>query len=102
MSCSKQFSTTDMLGLDLYKVLSSATLQMPVFSINVMRLLIKILNMRGPRIEPWGIPVKISIHSLIADPIFTLSFYSFLWNNFRLMLSKPYASNFAIIKSWGR
>ena len=30
------------------------------------------LNMRGPRIELWGIPVKIFIHSLIADPIFTL------------------------------
>ena len=30
--------------------------------------------MRGPRIEPWGILVKISIHSLIADPIFTLCF----------------------------
>ena len=30
------------------------------------------LNITGPRIEPWGIPVKISIHSLIADPIFSL------------------------------
>ena len=57
MSCSKQFSTTDRLGLDLYKVLWSAKLQMSVFSINIMRSLIKILNMRGPRIEPWGIPV---------------------------------------------
>ena len=27
MSCSKQFSTTDRLGLDLHKVLSSAKLQ---------------------------------------------------------------------------
>ena len=74
MSCSKQFSTTDRLGLDLYKVLSSAKLQMSVFSINIMRSLIKLLNMRGPRIELWGIPVKISIHLLIADPIFTLCF----------------------------
>ena len=32
------------------------------------------LNMRGPRIEPLGIPVKISIHSLIVDPIFILAF----------------------------
>ena len=62
MSCSKQFSITDRLGLDLYKVLSSAKLQMSDFSINIMRLFIKILNMRGRRIEPWGIPVKISIH----------------------------------------
>ena len=30
--------------------------------------------MRGPRIEPWGIPVKISKHLLIADPIFTPCF----------------------------
>ena len=45
---------------------------MSVFSINTMRSLIKIMNMSGPRIELWGIPVKISIHSLIADPIFTL------------------------------
>ena len=74
MSCFKQFSTTDRLGLDLYKVLSSAKMQMSVFSMNIMRSLIKILNMRGARIEPWGIPVKISIHSLIADPIFTLCF----------------------------
>ena len=74
MSRSKWFSTTDRLGVDLYKALSCAKLQMSVFSINIMRSLIKILNMRGPRIEPWGIPVKISIHSLIADPIFTLCF----------------------------
>ena len=39
-----------------------------------MRSLIKALNMRGPRIELWGISVKISIHSFIADPIFTLCF----------------------------
>ena len=32
-----------------------------------MRSFLKILNMRGPRMKPWGIPVKISIHSLIAD-----------------------------------
>ena len=40
----------------------------------IMRSLIKILKMRGPKIEPWSIPVKISIHLLIADPIFTLFF----------------------------
>ena len=48
--------------------------QMSVFSINIMRSLIKLLNMRGPRIEPWCITVEISIHLLIADPIFTLCF----------------------------
>ena len=36
--------------------------------------------MREPRGKPWGIPVKISIkisvYSLIADPIFTFCFRS--------------------------
>ena len=35
-----------------------------------MRSLIKVLIPRRPRIELWGIPVKISIHSLIPDPVF--------------------------------
>ena len=74
MSHSKQFSTTYRLGVDLYKVLSCRKLQMSVFSINIMRSLIKILNMRGPKIEPSSIPVKISIHSLIPDPIFCFPF----------------------------
>ena len=30
-------------------------------SINIMRSVIKTLNMRGPRIEPWGFRVKISV-----------------------------------------
>ena len=74
MPRTKQLITTDKLRLDLYRVLSSAKLQMSVFSINIMRSLIKTLNIRGSRIEPWGIPVKISIHLLIPDPIFTLRF----------------------------
>ena len=53
MLWSNQFSTTERFGLDLYKVPSSAKLQSPVFSINIMRSLTKILNMRGSRIEPW-------------------------------------------------
>ena len=44
------------------------------FSINVMRLLIKLWNMKGPKIKPWGIPVKICIYTLIADPMFTICF----------------------------
>ena len=36
----------------------------------------KLLNMRGPRVEPWEIPVKISIHLLIADLVFTTWFKS--------------------------
>ena len=44
--------------------------------------------MRGPRIETWGIPVKISIDLLLADPIFTFyfQFEKKLWKNFRLLL----------------
>ena len=44
------------------------------FSVNIMRLSVKILNMRGPRTEPWVISVDISIHWVIADPTFTFSF----------------------------
>ena len=46
--------------------------------------------MKGPRIEPWGIPVKISIHSLIVDPIFILCFRfeKKLWSNIKLMISE--------------
>ena len=43
---------------------------MSVFSMNIMRFLIKILNMSGPRTEHCGIQVKISNHSVMADPIF--------------------------------
>ena len=50
MSCSKHFSTTENVVLDLYKVLLSENL--PVFPKNTMKLLKRILNMRGPRIEP--------------------------------------------------
>ena len=74
MSCSKQFRTTERFGLDLYKVLSSGKLQISVFSIKIRRSLMKISNMRGPRIETWGIPVKIPIDLLLADPIFTFCF----------------------------
>ena len=48
---SKLISTTDKFGLDFYKVLSAAKLQMSVLPINIIRSLIKILNMREPRIE---------------------------------------------------
>ena len=47
---------------------------MPVFSINIMRSLTKLLNMREPRIEPWGITIEISIHLLIADPVLLFVF----------------------------
>ena len=47
---------------------------MSAFSINIIRSLIEILNMREPRIEYLEYPVKISIHLLIADPIFALCF----------------------------
>ena len=74
MSCSKQLSTTDRLGLDFYKIFHPQSCKCQFFSINIMRWFIKILNMRGPRTEPWGITVKISIHLLIADSTFTRCF----------------------------
>ena len=39
---------------------------MSSFSTNITRLLTKILNMREARVEPWGVPVKISVDVLIA------------------------------------
>ena len=83
-----------------------ANVSFQFFSLKIMRLLIKILTMRGPRViqEYWGIPVKISIHSVISDPVFTFCFRfeKLLWNDFKPMLSKAYASKFSIIKSCGR
>ena len=64
MLCSKQFSTTNTLGLDLYKALFNKHNEIANENI----------NMRAPRIEPSGIRVKIPIHSFIANPIFTRCF----------------------------
>ena len=64
MLCSKQFSTTNRFGLDLYKALFNKHNEI----VN------KNINMIGPRIGPSGIRVKISIHSFIANPIFTRCF----------------------------
>ena len=36
--------------------------------------IIKILNIRGPRIDASGIQIKIHIHSLIVDHIFNFCF----------------------------
>ena len=47
---------------------------MLAFPIKIKISLIKILNIREPKTEPWEIPVKISIHLLTAEPIFTFSF----------------------------
>ena len=44
------------------------------FSINIKKNVNKNIEYERTKIKPWGIPVKISIHSLITDPIFTLCF----------------------------
>ena len=33
----------------------------------------KILNNNGPKTEPWGTPLFISVHELLLYPIFTLN-----------------------------
>ena len=51
----------------------------------------KLLNKRGPKTDPWGIPNKISSHELYGEFICGLS------NNLN-----PYAFNFAIKRSCER
>ena len=53
----EKFRTSGRFGLDLYKALSFAKLQMSVFLIHKMRSLIKILNIGGPRKERWGFQI---------------------------------------------
>ena len=55
-------------------VLSSAKLQIFVFSIKRKRSLINMLNNNGPRTEPCGTPLTISYQSLYEEPIFVLCF----------------------------
>ena len=55
-------------------VLSSAKLQIFVFSIKRKRSLINMLNNNGPKIEPCGTPLIISYQSLYEEPIFVLCF----------------------------
>ena len=41
------------------------------YLINILDMLNILDMMRETRIKPWGISVKISLHSLIAEPIYT-------------------------------
>ena len=55
-------------------VLSSAKLQIFVFSIKRKRSLINMFNNNGPKIQPCGTPLTISYQSLYEEPIFVLCF----------------------------
>ena len=55
-------------------VLSSAKLQIFVFSMKRKRSLINMLNNKGPKFEPCGTPLTISYQSLYEEPIFVLYF----------------------------
>ena len=55
-------------------ILSSAKLQIFVFSIKRKRSLINMLNNNGSKIEPCGTPLTISYQSLYEEPIFVLCF----------------------------
>ena len=55
-------------------ILSSAKLQIFVFSIKRKRSLINMLNNNGSKIEPCGTPLTISYQSLYEESIFVLCF----------------------------
>ena len=55
-------------------ILSSAKLQIFVFSIKRKRSLINMLNNNGSKIEPCGTPLTISYQSLYEELIFVLCF----------------------------
>ena len=55
-------------------VLSSAKLQVFVFSIKRKKSLINMLNNNGPKIEPCGTTLTISYQSLYEEPIFVVCF----------------------------
>ena len=63
MLCSKQFSTTDRFGLDLFSFFNKHT-----------EIVDKNIEYERANNKIWGTLAKISIHSLIADPIFTFCF----------------------------
>ena len=58
----------------LYDVLSSAKSQIFPSSIPSSKSFIKMLNNRGPKTDPWGIPMGISTHSLKELYILLLCF----------------------------
>ena len=66
MPNSKQFSTTDRFGLDLFRFINKHN--------EIVNKNKNIEYERRSRTKPWGNPFKISIHSLAADPVFTLCF----------------------------
>ena len=61
----------------------------------------KILNNKGPKIDPCGTPNNISPHELYLSFIFThcFLFERELCINFKELLSKPYTSSLAIKSS---
>ena len=64
MSASKHFATSPMFSPEAYNILPSAKLHIVYFSIHNIRSFINILNNKGPRIEPCGIPDEIKCRSL--------------------------------------
>ena len=58
----------------VYNVLSSAKLQRFPSPISSNKSFIKMLNNSGPKTDPWGIPIKISTHSLKQLFILVLCF----------------------------
>ena len=72
ISCFRFTKILDKSSPQSQMVLSSAKLQISLFSINTKILFIKTLNKRGPKVDPWGTSLLISFHKLYNEPNFTL------------------------------
>ena len=88
----------------LQRALSLAKLQTSQFSININRSLIKTLKSKGRKTKPWGTPLFTSDQKLHKEPIFTSCFCPSKETsiNFKLILLRARASNFALIRSWSK
>ena len=88
-----RFSITSFTDLaQLYMVLSSAKLQISVFSTNHNISFKKILKSNGPRIEPCGTPRRIFNHELKVESSLTLCvrLEKSSCKNLRLFMSTPF------------
>ena len=87
--------------LQLQSVLSSAKLHISDLIWRRNKPLIKLLKIKGPKIDPCGIPAIMSYQELKKDNQFQFFVYDYLDNQkiFKLILCRPYASNIAISKS---
>ena len=96
VSYSRLFKITKRISPHKKNALSSAKLHILEFSMNKKILFTKILKSKGPKIDPWGIPLVTH-----EAPIVVLCSRKHKQSlaKLRPVLSRPYASSFAIKRS---